>query len=174
MAKADLGISGARVVIGIDPGLQATGFAVLEVGGSTLKLLEFGDIKTSPKQALCERLGTIFTGLEGVMERWHPHAMVLEKLYSNYSFPNTAIVMGHVRGVICLAAYRANAELMEVAATEAKRALTGYGRASKEQMAASISRLLGLKDIPKSEHTADALALATVGAFRVTSPMARR
>lgn len=159
------------VVVGIDPGLGTTGFAVLEVMGKELRLRECGDIRSSPRQSFCDRLGKVFTELEAVLQRWQPQVMAVEKLYSEYSFPVTAIVMGHVRGVICLAAQRAGMEVMEISSTEAKRALTGYGRASKEQMSASISRLLDLKEPPRSEHIADALALAAVGALRAASPM---
>jgi len=161
--------SGRTSVVGIDPGLQATGFAVLEITDGNLRLGHFGEIKSSAKEPFPERLGRIFAELESLLGRWKPKAMALEKLYSEYSFPYTAIMMGHVRGIICLAAQRAGTELIEIPSTEAKKALTGYGRASKEQMGLTISRLLGLKEPPRSEHVADALALAVVGALRFSS-----
>jgi crossover junction endodeoxyribonuclease RuvC len=157
------------LVIGIDPGLRVTGFAILEVadvGLAGLKLVEAGEIKPSVRLALPDRLEAVFEGLETVLARWQPVMMVLEEVYSEALFPKTAIVMGHVRGVICLTAARAHAELLEIPPAEVKKALTGSGRASKDQMIMSITRLLRLQEYPASEHIADALALATVGALR--------
>jgi crossover junction endodeoxyribonuclease RuvC len=156
-------------VVGIDPGLGATGFALLEIEQSGLRLGDAGEIKSSARQPLEARLGKIYSELESLLTEKKPRLMVLEKLYSAYSFPLTAVVMGHVRGVICLAAERAGVELMELAPTEVKKALTGYGRASKEQVGSAVERLLGLGAPPKSEHVADALALAVVGALRLSS-----
>lgn len=160
-----------NVVIGIDPGLRATGFAVLmpgNVGPIGLALADCGDIKPSTTLPMQARLGVLFDALEAILARWRPHAVVVEKVYSEALFPNTAIVMGHVRGVICLATYRSGAELVEIPPAEVKKALTGNGRASKQQMGMTIARLLGLSVAPKSEHVADALALAAVGALRIT------
>jgi len=162
----------SSIVVGIDPGLRATGYAVLEAVGGELALRDCGEFRSTAKRPLEERLEGIFSELEWVLELWKPEALAVEKLYSSYSFPYTAIVMGHVRGVICLAARRAGSRVMEIPSTEAKKALTGYGRASKEQMRVSITKLLGLKEPPRSEHMADAMALAMVGVMRVKSPMA--
>ncbi len=92
--------------------------------------------------------------------------MVLEGLFSEYKFPRTAIVMGHVRGVICLAANQVGARVLEVSPAEVKSALTGSGRATKEQIQRAVTRMLRLESAPKNEHIADALALALVGAAR--------
>jgi crossover junction endodeoxyribonuclease RuvC len=156
-------------VVGIDPGLRATGFAVLESkNGSleSLKLVESGEITSTARQLLGVRLEKIYLELEAVLKRWRPRAMFLEKLYSEALFPTTAITLGHVRGVICLAAQRCGVEILEIPSTEAKKALTGYGRASKEQVGRAICGLLRLSEPPDSEHIADALALAAVGALR--------
>jgi len=91
---------------------------------------------------------------------------VLEGLYSEYEFPRTAILMGHVRGVICLAAEQNGARVLEISPAEAKQALTGSGRAGKEQVRRAAARLLGLRKPPDSEHVCDALGLAIVGAVR--------
>ncbi|NIM05223.1 MAG: Holliday junction resolvase [Armatimonadetes bacterium] len=169
VAAEETSNSGRTIVVGIDPGLRATGFAVLEVVNGELKLHHLGEVKSSAKRPLQERLESIFAELEAILGQWKPRMMALEKLYSAYSFPYTAVVMGHVRGVLCLAAQRAGMEVTEVAPTEAKKALTGYGRASKQQVSVAIGRLLGLKEPPDSEHIADALALAVVGALRLDS-----
>ncbi len=153
-------------VIGIDPGLRATGFAVLEMVNGGLRVADTGEIKPPVRQSLEDRLAALFSELESVLGRWRPQAMALEKVYSEALFPHTAIIMGHVRGVICLAAQRAGAALVEFPPAEAKKALTGSGRASKQQMAVAVAHLLGLKTTPCSEHIADALALAAVATLR--------
>jgi crossover junction endodeoxyribonuclease RuvC len=162
-----------RIIIGVDPGLRATGFAVLELGNDGFRLAEAGDIKPPLRQPLPARLNKLFAALEATLQKWRPQAMALEKVYSEALFPHTAIVMGHVRGIICLAAERAGVELVEFPPTEIKKALTGFGRASKEQMGGAVARLLGLSEPPKSEHTADALALAAVAALRATTKKPR-
>jgi len=163
-----------KIIMGVDPGLRATGFAVLELGNDGFRLAEVGDIKPPLRQPLPARLEKLFTTLEATLKKWQPQAMALEKVYSEVLFPHTAIVMGHVRGIICLAAERAGVELVEFPPTEIKKALTGFGRASKEQMGSAVARLVGLPKPPASEHIADALALAAVAALRATTKKARR
>jgi len=164
--RSTLNAERSTTIIGVDPGLRATGFAVLEMADGALRLEEWGEIRSAPRQSLQQRLAEVFAGMEAVLEQWRPRSMVLEKLYSEYHFPYTAILMGHVRGAICLAAYRAGVEVIEIPPTEAKRALCGFGRASKPQVGLAVARLLGLSSPPRSEHVADALALAIVGALR--------
>jgi crossover junction endodeoxyribonuclease RuvC len=108
----------------------------------------------------------IYDELTAVLSRWRPSVTVLEGLYAEYGFPRTAILMGHVRGAICLAANQSGARVMEVSPAEVKSALTGSGRADKEQIRRAVTRMLGLPAAPKSEHVCDALALALVGAAR--------
>jgi crossover junction endodeoxyribonuclease RuvC len=112
------------------------------------------------------RLRAIYDELEAVFGRWRPAVAVLEGLYAEYGFPRTAILMGHVRGVICLAAQQSGARVVEVSPAEVKSALTGSGRASKEQIQRAVTRMLGLREPPDSEHVCDALALALVGVAR--------
>ena len=152
--------------MGVDPGLSGTGYAVLQADGAGLKLCEAGSIRTGSRQPLEVRLEEIFSRLEQLLEKWRPQTMVLEDLYADYSFPRTAIVMGHVRGAICLACRRAGARLVEVAPATLKQALTGSGRASKEQVHRAVLRLLAPQCFAGSHHVSDAVALALVGAFR--------
>jgi len=154
------------IVLGVDPGLTATGYAVLEAADGRLQVRECGCARTRSGQPVEARLRRIYEELEQVLARWRPGVTVLESLYAEYDFPGTAILMGHVRGVICLAAGQNGARVVEIAPAEVKHALTGSGRASKEQMKRAVGRMLSLKSPPKSEHVCDALALALVGAGR--------
>ncbi len=154
------------IVLGIDPGLAATGYAVLDAQNGRLRLLDSGCAKSTNCRPIEARVRTIYDGLSEVLARWRPGVAVLEGLYSDYGFPRTAILMGHVRGVICLAADQNGVRVLEVSPAEVKQALTGSGRANKEQIQRAVTRMLGLKEPPQSEHACDALALAIVGAAR--------
>ncbi len=154
------------IVLGIDPGLSATGYAVLEAGNGSLTVRESGCAHSKARRPVEERVRAIYDELTDVLSRWQPAVAVLEGLYADYRFPRTAIMMGHVRGVICLAAGQAGARVMEVSPAELKKALTGSGRASKDQIRRAVTRMLGLRTQPQSEHVCDALALALVGLAR--------
>ena len=152
------------IVLGVDPGLTATGYAVLEAGNGQPRVRAAGCATSPSKQALETRVRAIYDELTSVVARWRPEVTVLEGLYSEYRFPRTAILMGHVRGVICLAADQTGARVLEVSPAEVKQALTGSGRASKDQIKRAVTHMLSLAEAPKSEHVCDALAL--VGAAR--------
>ncbi|MDH4179790.1 MAG: crossover junction endodeoxyribonuclease RuvC, partial [Armatimonadota bacterium] len=122
------------IVLGVDPGLAATGYAVLEAANGRMQVRESGCARSRSRHPMEARVRTIYDEVAAVLARWQPEVTVLEGLYSDYGFPRTAILMGHVRGVICLAAEQAGARVMEVSPAEAKQALTGSGRASKEQI----------------------------------------
>ncbi|HMP80952.1 MAG TPA: crossover junction endodeoxyribonuclease RuvC, partial [Pirellulaceae bacterium] len=99
-------------------------------------------------------------GIGEVFQSWSPTEMAIEELYSHYERPRTAILMGHARGVLCLAAGRFNVTLVHYAATQIKSALTGNGRASKTQMQLAVQNHLGLAHVPEPPDLADALAVA--------------
>ena len=154
------------IVLGVDPGLTATGYAVLDVGNGQTHVRASGCAKSPSKHALEARVRAIYDELAAVVAQWRPELAVLEGLYSEYRYPRTAILMGHVRGVICLAADQTGARVLEVSPAEVKHALTGSGRATKDQIKRAVTRMLSLAEAPKSEHVCDALALALVGAAR--------
>lgn len=154
------------IVLGVDPGLSATGYAVLDLGNGRPKVLHWGCARSNSRYKLETRLRAIYDALAEVAHQWHPHLAVLEGLYSEYAYPRTAILMGHVRGVICLAADQSGARVLEVSPAEVKQALTGSGRATKGQVERAVTRMLSLAGPPESEHICDALALALVGAAR--------
>jgi len=150
---------GARV-LGIDPGLNTTGYGVLERGATGPVLCEAGIVRSRAHGSLESRLNEIFDGVRDVIRSLSPEVMALEELFSHYKRPRTAILMGHARGVICLAAAEAGVPVRHYAATQVKRLLTGSGRASKLQMQRAICRELSLASPPEPPDVADALAIA--------------
>ena len=147
-------------VLGIDPGLNITGYAVIERAGGKLKLVEAGVVRGKSRGNLSARLKEVFEGVSDVIESLKPTALAIEELYSHYERPKTAILMGHARGVICLAAEQAGLSIRSYAATQIKLLLTGNGRAPKSQMQRAICREFGLAAPPEPPDVADATAIA--------------
>jgi crossover junction endodeoxyribonuclease RuvC len=147
-------------ILGIDPGLNVTGYGVLEVAVGRLDLCEAGVIRGTSRGSLSRRLVEIHNGVREVLAAFGPSAMAIEELYSHYQRPRTAILMGHARGVICLAAAQAGIRVVHYPATQIKRILTGSGRAPKSQVQRAIQRELGLPQAPEPPDVADALAIA--------------
>lgn len=147
-------------ILGIDPGLQITGYGVLGSTGRNPKLEEAGVVRGGAGGDLPERLDKIHQGLLSVIESCQPTAIAIEQLYSHYQRPRTSILMGHARGVICLAAAQQNIPVFDYAATKVKKMLTGNGRAPKHQMQQAIQRELALPQLPEPADVADALAIA--------------
>ena len=158
---SDLKISGSPLrILGIDPGLNITGYGVLEIVGKQHQLVEAGVVRGRSRGALAERVHDIHTGVTDVIQTLKPDVMALEKLYSHYDRPTTAILMGHARGAICLAASQGGLEVADYAATQVKSILTGSGRASKSQVQQAIQYELNLSTLPDPPDVADALAIA--------------
>lgn len=149
-----------RCILGVDPGLNVTGYGVLEIAGGGLTLREAGVIRGRSHGSLTERLVEMHSGMREVIAALQPAVMALEELYSHYDRPRTAILMGHARGVICLAAAQAGIAVASYAATQIKRILTGSGRAPKSQIQRAIQCELGLAQLPQPADVADALAVA--------------
>ncbi|MBN2580229.1 MAG: crossover junction endodeoxyribonuclease RuvC [Pirellulales bacterium] len=147
-------------ILGIDPGLNITGYGVLEWGGGAPKLSEAGVVRGKSRGSLSKRLVEIHDGVREVIESLKPAVMALEELYSHYERPRTAILMGHARGVICLAGAQAGIPVVSYSATQIKKILTGNGRAPKSQVQRAIQRELLLPAIPDPPDVADALAVA--------------
>lgn len=147
-------------IIGIDPGINTCGYGILQKGGREIKLLEGGTIKTRAKDSMEKKLLTIYNNLNEILEEFDPSVMAIEDLYSHYKMPKTSIIMGHARGVIFLAAAMRDIPVESYSATNIKKSLTGFGRASKEQMQMAIKTRMGLSQVPKPHDVADALATA--------------
>ncbi len=150
----------ATRILGIDPGLNITGYGVLEVARGSIRLCEAGVVRGKTKGSLTARLAEIHAGVADVIQSLAPHSMAIEQLYSHYKHPRTAILMGHARGVICLAAAQASVEVVHYSATQIKRILTGDGRAPKSQVQIAIRNELNLAQVPDPPDVADALAVA--------------
>lgn len=147
-------------ILGIDPGLHITGYGVLEATEGRPRLCEAGVVRGPARGPLAMRLREIYDGVAEVIAATRPSVMAIEELYSHYQRPRTAILMGHARGVICLAAAQAGIPVVHYASTQVKRILTGAGRAPKGQMQRAIRYELGLAQLPDPPDVADALALA--------------
>ncbi len=148
-------------IVGIDPGLITTGYGVIEIRKQQVKLVEGGVIRADTPEAPLEiRLSSLFDGVAEMLEQFHPEALALEELYSHYEHPTTAILMGHARGVICLAAAKKGIPVFNYASTQIKLSTTGNGRASKEQVQRAVQARLQLREIPQPSDVADALAIA--------------
>src|SRR5690554_5661640 len=122
------------VILGIDPGLNTTGYGVIACSGSTMRLVEAGIVRTRAKGTMESRLAELHSGVSEVIEAHRPDRMAIEQLFSHYERVRTAILMGHARGVICLAAGQAGLAVSSYEPTRIKKTLTGNGRAAKSQM----------------------------------------
>ena len=149
-------------VIGIDPGLNVTGYGVVESHGSEVRLVEAGVIRLPPSRGgnLPARLESLFNELRQVMKEFNPQAMCLEEVYSHADYPRTAILMGHARGVICLAAQLAGIPVLSFSAKRVKQSVTGNGNASKLQVQRAVQHFFSLDRTPHPPDVADALAVA--------------
>jgi len=150
-------------VCGIDPGLGVTGYAVLGAGngtGAAVSVLDAGVCRFAADSPLAERLAAIEADITAILTEHRPGVVAVEELYSHYNHPRTAILMGHARGVILLAAAKLGIEVRSYSATRVKRFLTGNGRASKSQVQRAIQMTLGLAASPEPPDVADALAIA--------------
>jgi crossover junction endodeoxyribonuclease RuvC len=152
--------------LGIDPGLAMTGFGVVEALPRGGKACDWGAIRTEPGSPIPLRLRTIYDGLKGLLEKWAPDILALEEVFVLKQFPKAAIQLGEVRGVIYLAAQEMGIPVVELKPTEVKSALTGSGRADKEQMKKAIRQILRIENPLSSSHAGDALALALTGLSR--------
>ena len=161
-------------ILGIDPGLNVTGYGVLDVGNGEVRLCEAGIIRGKARNSLTRRLAEVYQGVCDVIASLGPSVMSLEELYSHYKRPRTAILMGHARGVICLAATQAGIPVVHYSATQIKKILTGSGRAPKGQVQRAVQHELGLADPPDPPDVADALAIALCHHYLKDKPIELR
>ncbi|MDE2482355.1 MAG: crossover junction endodeoxyribonuclease RuvC [bacterium] len=149
-----------RRILGIDPALRVTGYGVIDCAGRTVRLVEAGIVNPRTDRALEDRLLDIHRGIAEIIEQTKPDVVVIEELYTTYKNPMTAILMGHARGVMCLASAQAGVPVHTLGHAHVKRALVGSGAARKEQINAMVTRLLKLTSAPKPNDVSDALAIA--------------
>ncbi|MDR1963536.1 MAG: crossover junction endodeoxyribonuclease RuvC [Planctomycetaceae bacterium] len=148
-----------KIILGIDPGLNTTGYGVIDVSSGKVRLLEAGVVRSQSK-SLAAKVGEIYDGVREVVKMFTPDVVAMEQLYTHYDRPTTAILMGHARGCICLAANQSGLDVVSYAATKVKKILTGSGRATKDQIQRAIKLELGLETYPEPPDVADALAIA--------------
>ena len=147
-------------ILGIDPGLIATGYGVVDIKAGGVKILEAGTIEPDIKARFEERLLKIHLHITTILKTHHPDVVVLEKLYAHYKHPATASVLGHVRGVICLSVAQEKIELVEQSVKRIRKALLGNGNATKIQCQEFVKRLLNIKSPSFKLDASDALSLA--------------
>jgi crossover junction endodeoxyribonuclease RuvC len=153
-------------VLGVDPGLRTTGYGVVDAEGGTFRLVEGGVLRPKATLSLEVRLAQLHAAMLDVVRATRPDCMVVEELWSAPKHPPTAVLMGHARGVIALAAGLCEVTFEELSHVTVKRALTGNGAARKEQVKAMVCVHLGLTVSPEPDDVSDALALALVFALR--------
>ena len=154
-------------ILGIDPGLNITGYGCIERRRSGPAVVEAGAISTKPKADTPTRITQIHTDLVEIISELKPDLVSVEKLYAHYAHPRTAIIMGHARGVVLLASQQAGVGIRDVAATEVKKSLTGNGHATKLQVQRAIQAVFKLDELPQPADVADALAIALCALNRV-------
>lgn len=148
----------SKVILGIDPGLATTGFAVIH----DLEILDFGVITTEKTLALSERLCLIEKDISDLIAKHHPDEVYLEELFFGAN-TKTAITVAHARGVIMMSCAKAGIPVHTVTPNAVKSAVTGDGKADKRQVQDMVRRHFSLRSIPKPDDAADALAVAYYG-----------
>lgn len=148
------------IILGIDPGLATVGYGVIEtMSGSRMKPLDYGVLETPAGMPLPRRLSRLYQGAKLLIERFKPDVAAFEELFF-YNNVTTAISVSHARGVLVLAAEEAGIPLYEYTPMQIKQAAVGYGHADKGQVQFMVRTLLGLRETPKPDDAADALACA--------------
>jgi len=147
-------------ILGVDPGLRVTGYGVIETGARGARLIEAGVITPPTSASLEQRLSGLYREMRVVLAGTSPDVMVVEDLWTAYRNPVTAVLMGHARGVICLAAGEQNVAVRHLVHSLVKRALVGFGAARKDQVKRMVVQQLRLTSQPQPDDVSDALALA--------------
>ena len=158
-------------IIGIDPGLSELGWGIVEINEQQehLVALEYGTVKTNKSDDISIRLLIIFDKIEEIIKKYNPQVMAIEEVFFAQNV-KTAVVVSQAKGVAILAAGRSNVKVFQYTPLHVKMALSGYGRAEKDQIQSMVMRLLHLDTIPKPSHSADALAVAITHIHRLSSP----
>lgn len=158
-------------VLGVDPGVAVTGYGVVEPESGRLgRLVECGVIRTDSKHEIWQRLDTVYEGVVELIERHQPSVLALETVFYGKNV-RTTLTLGHVRGVILLAAARAGIEVAEFAPRAVKKSVVGTGGAAKAQVGYMVQQLLNLKDPPSPDDAADGVAVGLT--YLLTRSLAR-
>lgn len=147
-------------ILGIDTGLADTGYGIIDAVEGACRVVEAGVISTTADEELAPRLQRIHEVVSALIDEFGVERIVVEDLYAEYPHPRTAIMMGHARGVVILAAAERSVLVESYPASLVKKSLTGNGRASKDQVRRMVMRVLKLTEALGPDHVSDALALA--------------
>ena len=159
-------------VLGIDPGLNRTGYSIIERTTKGAVLREGGVIRSTKDLPLAERVHELAVGIREVISEMKPSVMAIEQVFSHVAHPKTAILMAHARGVILLTAAEAKLPVIHYTATQIKKLLTGNGHANKEQMQHAVQHELRLKELLEPNDVADASAVALCHYYSVKHVLA--
>lgn len=162
----------SEVYLGIDPGIADTGFGLLRREGAKMTCLAYGSIKTSSKKPLDERLFELHNNLRELIERFKPDWVGIEELFFTNN-AKSALIVGQARGVVLLTIKQHGVQMLEFTPLQVKQAVSTYGKADKGQVQRMVKMLLNLKEIPKPDDAADALAIAICAANSIKQNYAR-
>lgn len=152
-------------ILGLDPGSRHTGFGLVEQVGADLRAIHFGRFSTPAKATLGARLAHLATSLEGLLGEWQPTHAALETPFQGLN-PKSLIVLAQARGALLATLASSAIEIREYSPTAVKSAVSGYGRAGKDQVARMVCEILGIRELVPSPDAADALAVAICCATR--------
>ena len=147
------------IILGIDPGYAIVGYGVLEYNGRAFRVIDYGAITTKAGLDPARRLEMIYDALGELIDKFRPDDVAVEELFFQNN-QKTAIMVAEARGVIVLCAKKRGVIVAEYTPLQVKQAVVGYGRAEKQLVQAMVTSILGLKEVPKPDDTADALAIA--------------
>ncbi len=154
------------IILGVDPGVSVTGYGIIEVEGNRATCIDYGGISTRGRKTLSEKLEKIYNKLSQVIQTYQPQYCAVENIFYHENV-RTAIVMGHARGVVMLAAQKQSVPVYEYSPREVKMSIVGFGAASKKQVSAMVKNLLKLEKEPRPIDAADALAVALCHHHRI-------
>ncbi len=146
-------------IIGIDPGYAIMGWGILDLKGNKFSVVDYGSITTDTGVDAAKRLQHIYAELGAIIAKYEPEEAAIEELFFNNN-AKTVILVGEARGIAVLACANAGLEISEYTPLQIKQALVGYGRADKKQVQAMVKAILNLKEVPRPDDTADAVAAA--------------
>lgn len=147
------------IILGIDPGVAIVGYGIIELDGNKYRAIDYGCIRTDSDILFPDRLKIIYDELSLLIDKYKPRDMAIEEIFFNKN-AKTALKVGQARGVEILSAVNKGLEIYEYTPLQIKQAIVGYGRAEKQQVQEMVRLLLNLKEIPKPDDVADALAVA--------------
>jgi len=153
-----------KIILGLDPGFADTGFGIISVKEHKLKFITAGSIRTSKDIVFSKRLQSIYLYIDKLIKKYKPDIVAVEKLYFARNV-KTALDVGQARGVALLAIERNNKDLLEFTPSQIKQAVAASGNANKQQVGQMVKMILHLKEVPKSDDAADALATAITASF---------